>query len=159
MNALIAIRERKTLLEADKWHDGKMPRTAFPLSKTHTYALGSRWQWCVWRLAARDRRYRLLVAFDPAKEQYQAWLGLEAGTDQALLARLEYHPTHRGWHCHVKTGTVEDVGCGVVRHPSSRETVKVCSDGGPFEGSQLSALGIACRVFNVEMEAVGGMFQ
>jgi hypothetical protein len=88
MRALRAIRERKTLVESGRWRDGKMPQTAFPLSKSHTYSLGSGWRWSVWRVAANGRAFRLLVAYEAAKAQYQAWLALESGSDQALLARL-----------------------------------------------------------------------
>jgi hypothetical protein len=72
MRALAAIRERKTVVESGKWRDGKMPRTAFPLSKSHSYALGNRWRWIVWRVAAAGKTFRLLVAYEPSKAQYQA---------------------------------------------------------------------------------------
>lgn len=32
--------------------------------------------------------------------QYQAMLGIVDGGDTKLLARLERHPTHGGWHMH-----------------------------------------------------------
>src|SRR5580704_14792755 len=126
VRVIAVTRERKSVLESGKWHDGKMPRTAFPLSKSHSYSLGNSWCWAVWRLAASERQFRLLIAFEVAKEQYQAWLGLEAGADQAVLARLEYHPSHRGWHCHLKIGELNEVSWGVVKQPKTREVVKLC---------------------------------
>ena len=135
-----------------------MPRNAFPLSKTHTYSLGSGWRWRVLELDAGGRRFHLLVAYEKTKAQYRAWLGLEVGTDQALLARLEYHPSHRGWHCHMKNGELADVGCGVVRHPNEHERVKLCSSTEEFHVTDLDALSIAYRVFNVQAEA-GELFQ
>jgi hypothetical protein len=149
MRALRAIRERKHVIEPSKWHDGKMPRTAFPLSKSHTYSLGSGWRWMTLRLQGDGRHYRLLVAYEQGKSQYQAWLGLESGADQALLARLEYHPSHRGWHCHLKKGPLDKVTCGIVRHPKSQEGVRLCEDD-EFGISDANALGVACRIFNVE---------
>jgi hypothetical protein len=133
-----------------------MPRTAFPLSKSHSYSLGNSWRWAVWRLAASERQFRLLVAFELAKEQYQAWLGLEAGADQAVLARLEYHPSHRGWHCHLKIGEIDEVSWGVVKQPKTREVVKLCRKGGRFEVTELNALSVAFRVFNVKAGAGDG---
>ncbi|MGX7873692.1 hypothetical protein ACVDG5_013830 [Mesorhizobium sp. ORM6] len=135
-----------------------MPKTAFPLSKSHTFQLGKGWRWCVLALASEDRRYRLLVAYEKSKAQYRAWLGLESGTDQALLARLEYHPSHRGWHCHLKKGLVADVGCGVVKHSSAHERVKLCVDMGNFSVNDSDALAIACRIFNVAPDA-GELFE
>jgi hypothetical protein len=159
MRALRAIRERKTLVESGKWHGGKMPQTAFPLSKSHTYYLGSGWRWTVVKVAASNRAFRLLVAYEPAKAQYQAWLALEAGSDQALLARLEYHPTHRGWHCHVKKGLLKEVPVGIVKQPRTREGVRLCNDDSPFNVTEVDALGIACRAFNIDMsESAGGLF-
>jgi hypothetical protein len=160
VRALKAIRTRKTLLERGKWRDGKMPHSAFPLSKSHNYTLGSGWRWIVWRLSANGMTFRLLVAYEAAKAQYQAWLGLESGADHAVLARLEYHPSHRGWHCHVKKGLVDEVACGVVKQPRTREGVRLCNDPNPFEVTDLNALGIACRAFNVDANADSGeLFQ
>lgn len=153
-----AIIARKTLLEDVDWQGGKMPRTAFPLSRSHTYQLGKGWRWCVLTLTDDGRRFRLLVAYEKSKSQYRAWLGLESGTDQALLARLEYHPSHRGWHCHVKKGDIADVGCGVVRHSSARERVRLCADTADFAVNDSDALAIACRIFNVSADA-GELFQ
>ena len=152
MKTLAVIRGRKTVLEGGGWQSGKMPRTAFPLSKTHTFSLGNGWRWCVLELSDDGRRFRLLVAYERSKAQYRAWLGLEAGTDQALLARLEYHPSHRGWHCHVKTGDLADVGCGVVKHAGERERVRLCNAKDELHVTDLDAVAIACRAFNVDAD-------
>jgi len=137
-----------------------MPRTAFPLSKSHNYTLGSGWHWAIGKATANGREFRLLVAFEPAKAQYRAWLGLESGTDQAVLARLEYHPTHRGWHCHLKRGDLKDVAYGVVKQSTSRERARTCSDDSPFNVTEVDALGIACRAFNIDTnENAGGLFK
>jgi len=157
VRALAAIREPKRLVLGGAWHDGKMPRSAFPLSKSHSYLLGSSWRWLVWNLAASGRKFRLLVAYDHGKAQYRAWLGLEAvDGDQAILARLEHHPSHKGWHCHVKRGPIDQLGYGVVRHPNIRENGRLCADKSPFQVSDVDALGIACRAFNIEASIDGG---
>lgn len=136
-----------------------MPRDAFPLSKARSYALGSGWRWCVCELECLPNRYRLLVAFDQGKEQYQAWLGLQVGGDQALIGRLEYHPSHRGWHCHLKTGDLSDAARGVVKEPGRREKCKVCDENAPFGISEANGLAVAFRVFGVESpHEDGGLF-
>jgi hypothetical protein len=155
MRTLLAVRERKTLTEMPKWQSGKrMPRTAFPLSKSHSYPLGSSFDWCVCEAKSALNHYRLLVAFDIAKSQYRAWLGFVDGTDQALLARLEFHPSHKGWHVHLKVGAVADVARGVVKQPTNRDKSCDCSHNEPFKVTQLDALGIAFRLFNVEVPPV-----
>jgi hypothetical protein len=150
MRAIFYIREKKILSAPIVWHSGKrMPRTAFPLSKAHSYPLGSSFDWCVCEAQSDQAKYKILVGFDAAKEQYRAWLGMAFGTDQALLARLEFHPTHNGWHCHRKLGPAKDVVRGVVKEPRSRDREKICKVVHKFEVTQLNALNIAFRVFNV----------
>jgi hypothetical protein len=68
MRALLAIREPKAVIALGQWQSGKrMPKSAFPLSKSHSYPLGSSFEWCIIELQGDGRNYRLLVAFDPAK--------------------------------------------------------------------------------------------
>jgi len=111
MRTLRAIRERKTVIEGAKWREGKLPRNAFPLSKSRTYSLGNGWRW-------------LLVAYDLGKAQYQAWLGLEPGSDQALLWSITH--LKEGDIAMSKRGLSKKVGCGVVRHPKSQDGVRLC---------------------------------
>jgi hypothetical protein len=152
MRALLAIREPKAVTSIGPWNSGKMPRTAFPLSKSHSYPLGSSFDWCVAELRGDSGEYRLLVAFDPAKAQFRGWLGLVDGKDQALIARLEYHPSHNGWHCHVKTGSLAGVARGLVKEPKGRDRFRVCPGGQTFSVTQLDALRIAFRAFNAEAQ-------
>ena len=156
MTALLAIRAEKTVADGGAWTRGKrMPVKAFPLSKTgRGYRVGPQWDWCVYSLASGDSQYRLLIAFDQGKEQYLAWLGLADGEDQALLARLEFHPTHRGWHCHIKSGEAGDVSRGVVKQRDER--LVLCSHENVFDVTRLNAVGIAFRVFNV-VEPLGAL--
>lgn len=133
-----------------------MPRAAFPLSKSHSYPLGSSFDWCVCEAVGAANGYRLLIAFDPAKEQFRAWLGLISGTDQALLARLEFHPSHKGWHCHVKRGPLDRVARGVVKETRDRDRCRLCASNNSFSVTQLDALSIAFRAFNVDGAAPAG---
>lgn len=132
-----------------------MPASAFPLSKSASYRLTGAWQWRVVQLSAAGKKFRLLVAFDNAKRQYQAWLGVEYGPDQALIARIEFHATHHGWHCHWKCGELDDVARGVVKDRGARERVHLCPM--PKEFDKNNALSIAFRAFNVATTGEGLM--
>lgn len=149
MSARTAIRSQKYLLEAGGWHTGKIPKAAFPLShvKSH-HRLGHAWQWCVHLVADEARRYRLLVAFEPGKRQYWAWLGAVFGEDQAVIARVEYHASHDGWHCHWKTGDITEVPRGAVKAPFPLERRQGCGTVA-LDITRSDACGIAYRLFNV----------
>jgi hypothetical protein len=150
MRSLLAIRCKKTVVNLGSWRSGqKMPRSAFSLSKSHSYALGSSYSWCVCEVEGEGDRFRLLVGFDPLKEQYRAWLGLIDGSDTALLARLEFHPSHSGWHFHWELGPIASVVRGVVKEPKDRDRIRRCNTPDVFAISELDALGVAFRVFNV----------
>ena len=136
------------LIEATPWHNGAVAHAAFPLSHKGKIRLGKAWNWSVHTVEDGHRSYRILVAFDPAKLQYMAWLGASFGNDQAVIARVELHHSHDGWHCHWKTGLIEEVGRGVVNAPFGKERRRDCSDHNIAIGKS-SALGLAYRLFNV----------
>lgn len=160
MLALRAIRIRKTINGGGNWNRGKkMPRRAFPLSRSRSYALGPSWDWCVYELSANGQKFNLLVALDAVKQQYLAWLGFQDQHDLVVLARLEYHPDHRGWHCHTKKGLVADAARGVVKESHRRERVVLCGHDEGFTVSQIDAIGLAFRVFNVDGAGPDGFLQ
>lgn len=155
MRSLRAIRAEKVIADGGVWKVGKMPASAVPLSKSASYRLTGQWQWRVLRLSGQGRAFRLLVAFDAAKRQYQAWLGAEFGADQALIARVEFHATHHGWHCHWKCGELDDVSRGVVKDRHMRERLRLCPKPKAFD--QHNALSIAFRAFNVATISEGAL--
>lgn len=155
MKALQATRAAKVIADSGAWKVGKMPASAFPLSKSASYRLGGTWQWRVLRLSAGEHHFRLLVAFETAKRQYQAWLGLEDGTDQALIARVEFHASHNGWHCHWKCGQLTDVVRGVVKDRHPKERLQHCPRPKVFDKD--NALSIAFRAFNVATVSEGSL--
>lgn len=136
-----------------------MPRSHFPLSKSKGYALGKSWDWCIYRLHSGPGTFRLLVAFHTGKEEYRAWLALEAGSDAALLARLEYHATLHGWHLHIRTGELTDVALGVVKDSWARERRRDCAGDSGFDITKLNAVALAFRVFNVQPDDPGDFMQ
>lgn len=148
MKAVAAIRTKKVFVEATPWHSGNVSAAAFPLSHKGKIKLGKAWQWCVHTVADDARSYRILVAFDAGKNQYWAWLGAIFGTDQAVIARVELHSSHDGWHCHWKTGPLVDVPRGAVKAGGLREKRKTCqSEAIPL--SKTNVCGVAYRLFNV----------
>ena len=147
MRAIDVARREKTITDGGKWTYGKMTHAAFPLSRNHGYRLGQYWNWRVIELELEGALYRLLVAYEPRKLQYRAWLGLVKGDDQILLARLEYHPDHLGWHCHMTYGELEKITPGVVKRHTDR--LKACPDKEPFQPTDMTALNAALRVFRM----------
>lgn len=90
---------------------------------------------------------RLLIAFNAGKRDYLAWLTLAEGHDQAILARLEYHASHLGWHVHLKPKVAAKVSWGVVKQPGER-LVDCNSDRDPAL-SKSDAEALAFRIFNI----------
>ena len=148
MKAVAAIRTKKVFVEATPWHNGNVSASAFPLSHKGKIKLGKAWQWCVHTVADDAQSYRILVAFDAGKNQYWAWLGAIFGADQAVIARVELHSSHDGWHCHWKTGPLIDVPRGAVKAGGSREKRRGCQSN-PISLSKSNVCGVAYRLFNV----------
>ena len=107
----------KSIVSHGTWATGKMPRTAFPLSKSATkaYRLGNR-NWRVVTFDACSSNCRLLINYSYALGQYQALLGVQDGGDMKVVAALELHPTHGGWHVHTSCDS-DDVPPGIKRGP------------------------------------------
>ena len=118
MNLKQIIRADKEITDLGDWSEGKMPRSAFPLSKVGTkgYRLGNR-RWRVVRLKALGCEFRVLITYSSTLAQYQATLGITEGQDTKVLAALEHHPTHDAWHAHVACDDVKDLPSGMRRGP------------------------------------------
>jgi hypothetical protein len=106
MKLIALICAKKAVTDHGKWKDGEMPRSAFPLSrvKSKAYKLGNR-RWRVLCFEAEGKKCRLLINYSSALGQYQAMLGVDHSGDTRVVARLERHPTHGGWHAHVACDT------------------------------------------------------
>jgi hypothetical protein len=107
----------KNVLEWGKWQTGGMLSSAFPLSKRRgrAYQLGASYRWRIIRFEALDVPCRLLIAFNLAKEQYRATLALERDRDMSVIASLEFHGTHPGWHLHGACGDTASIPLGSLR--------------------------------------------
>ena len=118
MNVREIISAPKTIKSTGQWDIGTMPRAAFPLSKSsnRAYRLGNR-RWRVVQFTSRGLVCRVLINYSAALAQYQATLGVDFGSDVKVLASLELHPTHGGWHAHACCDDVSTVPAGIKRGP------------------------------------------
>ena len=112
----------KNVVEWGKWQVGGMQMSTFPLSKRRgsAYRLGSAYRWRVIKFeafcgAAAPAICRLLIAYNPAKEQFRATLAVENERDMCVIASYEFHGTHPGWHAHVACGDIEKIQAGSMR--------------------------------------------
>ena len=130
-----------------------MPKAAFPLSKNSSFRLGTGWDWCVHVVDCAGQAMRLLIAFNAGKQEYLAWLAIDTGNDLGLIARLEYHASHLGWHVHLKPNDLAKLSYGVVKQ--SGEKLKACGKGVPPVTGKGQATALAFSLFQVEPEPWG----
>jgi hypothetical protein len=113
----------KDVTEAGSWKvvtgkGGKMPPSAFQLSRRHSVNIGRNWHWRVDAVRSGSIHFRLLTCFNPEIEEYRAWLSAPRGEAHVIVAQLEFHGTHPGWHCHFACCDIADVEPG-QGHPRS----------------------------------------
>lgn len=114
------LRAQKSITSILGWQHTKMPKTKFPLSKNRSFKVGVGWVWTLLEIEADGKKFRLLVAYHPGKENYFAHLGLEAGADMHLIGSLEYHSNHAGWHAHGCCEPLEKSHVGRMRYPTMK---------------------------------------
>jgi hypothetical protein len=112
----------KVISDWGKWQVGSMPPAAFPLSKRRGRSLrvGSSYKWRVILFSACGESCRLLIVYNADKEQYRATLAIERDRDMIVIASLEFHGTHPGWHLHGACGDIEKLPLGSMRGPLQR---------------------------------------
>ena len=86
-----------------------MPRTQFPLSKG-SFRVRSDYNWSVSTFDCLGQTFRLLIFYRIDKQEYGAFLGLIDDKDTRVLARLEFHASHGGWHIHTNCETDQTPG-------------------------------------------------
>jgi hypothetical protein len=141
-----------------KWEDGKMPASAFVLSRRRqqSYRLGSSFRWRVVRFEACQCKFRLLLAFNLQKEQYRATLALEGERDNSVLASYEFHGTHPGWHLLATCDHIASVPQGVMIGPWQRRMPRARSFHRQVEfriKDDDTALDLAARFFRLHKAA------
>jgi hypothetical protein len=104
------------------WEAGRMPASAFPLSKRrgHSFRLGASYRWRIVQFEACGSAFRLLIALNIQKEQYRATLALQGERDNSVVASYEFHGTHPGWHLLATCDEIESVPQGVMIGPWQR---------------------------------------
>ena len=119
VNVRKIVQSVKTIKKVGKWAEGPMKRSSFPLSKSRdrVYKLANR-RWRIVTFEACGLDCCLLINYSKTLLQYQAMLGVDSGGDMKVLASLEYHPTHKPWHAHVRCDDIESVPSGIKRGPS-----------------------------------------
>lgn len=108
------LRSKKKSISATHWTTEKIRTKDFPLARGR-YPLTRRWRWKVERFEALTRRFRLLVAYHTIVPEFIAVLGEEVVGDCRVLASLEYHRTHPGWHVHSSCEHIERLPIGLTR--------------------------------------------
>jgi hypothetical protein len=143
----------KENLSLGSWAQGKMPRSAFPLSRSgnKAYQLGNR----RWRLVTFDMNgssFRLLINYSATLGQYQAMLGLVDSGGTKIVAQLEKHPTHKGWHIHAACGVLNGVPAGIVRGPWLRHLNRArrTDQADPAAMTDDAAFAVAQRFFRLD---------
>ena len=142
----------KRLLDGGTWQDGRVPRTAFPLSKVGNkgYRIGNR-RWRSLRLEVAGVECRVLITYSWSLSQYQALFGIDQSGDTKVVASLEYHPAHHdGWHAHLCCDALASIPAGVKRGP----WIKRLSGSGKayqsqFPSSDRDAFNMAARFFKL----------
>jgi hypothetical protein len=96
-------RTEKTDLKIGEWKDGKMSKSgaeSFALSKSRPLRFGANWKWCHVRMQVGGIQHRLLIAMHIGKQNFFSCVVRSDGDESLVLARLESHGTHPGFHLH-----------------------------------------------------------
>ena len=123
------VRAHKTVTGLGAWTDKRMTKnpSKFPLWRPKGTKLGSAWRWRVVEFSVLDvtsalRTGRMLVAYRLDKQEFLSYVGVDelTGNGTLVIACLEFHGTHAGWHLHAACAS-HDRGCvGRVRHAAMR---------------------------------------
>jgi hypothetical protein len=152
----------KVVSDWGKWQIGGMPPAAFPLSKRRgrAYRLGSSYKWRVIQFAALGETCRLLVVYNADKEQYRATLAIDRDRDMIVVASLEFHGTHPGWHLHGACGDIDTHPMGSMRGPLQRRFPKARTTHRRHDfkvTNEDSALDVAAKFFRLH-KTEGALF-
>lgn len=130
-----------------------MNRGAFPLSRVRSggYRLGNR----VWRVVdfrAADLECKILIHFSYVLQDYCAHLGVFKSDDLQVLAQLEHHPPHDGWHVHIACDDLANVPAGMRRGPWLRKLKRgpTYDQRHPFAFTEQQALERAARFYRFD---------
>jgi hypothetical protein len=143
----------KTVTKAGEWKTGKMTRNAFPLSPARSFRLGASWTWRIDVLEIDRVECRLLTAFDPLKQRFMAWLSYQRGDSYTVIARLEFHASEPGLHCHAACDRpVHETPVGIVKPFGTRRVPRYGTKHRriKYDMTEASALNTSFRFFKIE---------
>lgn len=117
MDVTDIIRSVKSKPDLGEWHEGHIPRAAFPLSraKNKNYKFGTEYKWRVVTFDSIGHKCRVLLLLNEGKQICRMTLGVEMNNDMAILCQHEFHASEPGWHCHACFDQIENVPVGVNR--------------------------------------------
>jgi hypothetical protein len=95
-------------------------RFSLKKGKPRGYMLRASWRWRIVKFGALDQSFRLLIAYRPDLDEFQALLGMDDNGDTKILVDLAYHGTHPGWHAHSWCEPLERASSGAMRYPGQR---------------------------------------
>jgi hypothetical protein len=139
-----------------------MGKDSFPLSKRSSFQLGNQWHWRVDHWSAGILTGRLLIAYHLGKGNYLAWISIEQEPKEfAVIACLEFHGDHDGWHVHSGSATIAEFATGCsrqrifgIRNPrkGGYHRQRRAPDGTAIDGfgmSPITAQNIAYKAFRI----------
>jgi hypothetical protein len=145
----------KVVTKAGEWKvvTGKtgMSTSSFPISKNYGVQLGRNWHWRVDVVKGTGAEFRILTAFHAGKEEYKSSMTIARGNQHVVVACLEFHGDHPGWHCHLPCCEMAEVEAG-QGHPRSANRLPA-ADGTHrrqvFDMTESSALSKSLGFFGV----------
>lgn len=170
MRIVDVVRARKDNVAEGHWSDNALRNRDFPMSlkRKRCYPLSRRYRWSIATFNAQGRRFRLLVAYHTLVPEFVATLAEQLPQDSRILARWEYHGSHRGWHVHTDCGTVDAVRPGLLKGPDTKRMPKrgafhrhidLLRPGASMSDSVATAIGLSlCGIPHaLDMFAVGAL--
>lgn len=95
------IGSQKTITDYGDWKSGiKMPKTAFPLSKSTSFKIAKAFNWRIIRFECLGAKFRLLICYRIDLHRFITYMAKDVNGDMMILARYEYHAGEPGWHLH-----------------------------------------------------------
>jgi hypothetical protein len=113
------LRAPKRVTDVGKWTSGKAAKKLLELSKG-SLSLGAQWTWRRIVLECEGREYVVVIALHEAKQNYCAHLAAAGANarDTLVLASIENHGTHPGWHVHANCSGEGGANVGRLRYPA-----------------------------------------
>jgi hypothetical protein len=119
----------KERISHGSWGEEKLRSKDFPLSKKggRVYPLTRQWRWRVTTLQVCGRKFRLMASYHKVVPEYSAILAEDLGKDSRVIARVEFHATHDGWHAHPLCDDFDSTLPGTVRPVGTRRVPRANS--------------------------------